>query len=154
MSGGTDLNRGHHEPASCARRRRVRHRRPALRHGTAIPGGASYRGRRSGPRGGARFLQPDARSAVAGMSAAALSHFGETFAVDDFQAAWIRHFWVIAETRLTLKTGVLELLDTLDQLRLPRAIATSSSRQTVERHLIASNLTGRFDAIVGRGDYK
>jgi beta-phosphoglucomutase-like phosphatase (HAD superfamily) len=83
-----------------------------------------------------------------------LSHFGETFAVDDFQAAWIRHFWAIAETRLTLKTGVLELLDTLDQLRLPRAIATSSSRQTVERHLIASNLTGRVDAIVGRGDYE
>jgi beta-phosphoglucomutase-like phosphatase (HAD superfamily) len=82
-----------------------------------------------------------------------LSHFGETFAVDEFQAAWSRHFWVIAETRLTLKTGVLELLDTLDQFRVPRAIATSSSRQTVERHLIASNLTGRFDAIVGRGDY-
>jgi beta-phosphoglucomutase-like phosphatase (HAD superfamily) len=83
-----------------------------------------------------------------------LSHFGETFAVDDFQAKWIRHFWVIAETRLVLKPGVLELLDTLDQIRLPRAIATSSSRQTVERHLIASNLTGRFDAIVGRGDYE
>jgi beta-phosphoglucomutase-like phosphatase (HAD superfamily) len=32
-----------------------------------------------------------------------LSHFGETFAVDDFQAVWIKHFWVIAETRLTLK---------------------------------------------------
>src|SRR6202795_4235960 len=64
-----------------------------------------------------------------------LSHFGETFAVDDFQAAWVRHFWVIAETRLVLKPGVIELLDTLDQLRLPRAIATSSSRQTVERHL-------------------
>jgi beta-phosphoglucomutase-like phosphatase (HAD superfamily) len=82
-----------------------------------------------------------------------LSHFGATFAVDDFQAAWIGHFWVIAETRLTLKTGVLELLDTLDQLRLPRAIATSSSRQTVERHLTASNLIERFDEIVGRGDY-
>jgi beta-phosphoglucomutase-like phosphatase (HAD superfamily) len=48
-----------------------------------------------------------------------LSHFGEAFAVDDFQAAWIRHFWVIAETRLTLKTGVLELFDTLDQLSFP-----------------------------------
>jgi HAD superfamily hydrolase (TIGR01509 family) len=48
---------------------------------------------------------------------------------------------------------VLELLDTLDQLRLPRAVATSSSRQTAERHLIASNLSNRFDAIVGRGDY-
>ena len=83
-----------------------------------------------------------------------LSHFGESFAVNDLQAAWIRHFWIIAETRLMLKTGVIELLDTLDQLRLPRAIATSSSRQTVERHLIAHDLTGCFDAIVGRGDYE
>lgn len=81
-----------------------------------------------------------------------LSHFGDTFAVDDFQAAWIQHFWLIADTRLTLKPGALELLDTLDWLRLPRAIATSSSRQTVERHLTAHNLVGRFDAIVGRGD--
>lgn len=82
-----------------------------------------------------------------------LSHFGETFAVDDFHEAWIRHFWVIAETRLALKPGVLELLDTLDQFRLPRAIATSSSRQTVERHLAAHDLAGRFDTFVARGDY-
>ena len=54
---------------------------------------------------------------------------------------------MFAETRLAVKPG------TLDQLRLPRAIATSSSRQTVERHLTALNLLGRFDAIVGRGDY-
>jgi HAD superfamily hydrolase (TIGR01509 family) len=83
-----------------------------------------------------------------------LSQFGETFAVDEFQAAWMRHFWVIAETRLTLKPGVLELLDTLDQFRLRRAIATSSSRLTVERHLTAHDLMGRFDVIVGRGDYE
>ena len=72
----------------------------------------------------------------------------------NFQAEWVRHFWVIAETRLALKPGALELLDTLDQLRLPRAIATSSSRRTVERHLTAHNLTERFDVIVGHGDYE
>jgi HAD superfamily hydrolase (TIGR01509 family) len=83
-----------------------------------------------------------------------LSHFGETFAVDEFQEAWVRHFWMIAETRLSLKVGALELLDTLDQFRLPRAIATSSSRRTVERHLTAHNLMERFDAIVGHGDYE
>ena len=60
----------------------------------------------------------------------------------------------IAETRLALKLGALELLDTLDQFRLPRAIATSSSRRTVERHLTAHNLMGRFAEIVGRGDYE
>jgi beta-phosphoglucomutase-like phosphatase (HAD superfamily) len=54
-----------------------------------------------------------------------LSHFGETFAIDEFQEAWVRHFWVIAETRLSLKAGALELLDTLDQFRLPRSLAPS-----------------------------
>ena len=83
-----------------------------------------------------------------------LSHFGEAFRVDEFQATWVRHFWVIAETRLALKPGALELLDTLDQFRLPRAIATSSSRRTVERHLTAHNLVGRFEQIVGHGDYE
>ena len=82
-----------------------------------------------------------------------LSHFGEAFRVDEFQATWVRHFWVIAETRLALKPGALELLDTLDQFRLPRAIATSSSRRTVERHLTAHNLMGRFEEIVAHGDY-
>jgi HAD superfamily hydrolase (TIGR01509 family) len=83
-----------------------------------------------------------------------LSHFGAAFAVDEFQAAWVRHFWVIAETHLSLKPGALELLDVLDQFRIPRAIATSSSRRTVERHLTACNLVGRFDAIIGHGDYE
>lgn len=83
-----------------------------------------------------------------------LSHFGEGFPVDEFQAAWVRNFWVIADIRLALKPGVIELLDTLDQLQLPRAIATSSSRRTVERHLNAHGLLGRFDEIVGHGDYE
>jgi beta-phosphoglucomutase-like phosphatase (HAD superfamily) len=82
-----------------------------------------------------------------------LAHFGEDFPVDAFEAAWVRHFWVIAETRLTLKPGVLELLDTLDELALPRAIATSSLHRTVERHLGTHNLLGRFDTVVGNGDY-
>jgi HAD superfamily hydrolase (TIGR01509 family) len=83
-----------------------------------------------------------------------LSHFGETFPIDEFQETWVRHFWVIAETRLQLKPGALEFLDTLDQLGLPRAIATSSSRRTVDRHLAAHNLLGRFNEIVGHGDYE
>jgi beta-phosphoglucomutase-like phosphatase (HAD superfamily) len=71
-----------------------------------------------------------------------LSHFGEAFPVDEFQETWVRHFWVIAETRLALKLGALELFDTLDRFRLPCAIATSSARRTVERHLTARNLMG------------
>jgi HAD superfamily hydrolase (TIGR01509 family) len=83
-----------------------------------------------------------------------LSHFGEAFPVDEFQATWVGHFWALAETRLALKPGALELLDTLDQFQLPRAICTTSSHRTVERHLTAHDLRGRFDEIVGHGDYE
>jgi HAD superfamily hydrolase (TIGR01509 family) len=65
----------------------------------------------------------------------------------------MRHFDLLAAIRLSLKPGAIELLDTLDDLWLPRAIATSSAHQTVERHLIAHNLVGRFHQIVGHGDY-
>jgi beta-phosphoglucomutase-like phosphatase (HAD superfamily) len=107
---------------------------------------------------GGHEIAPDVFSRTVGLPwaqsrALLLSHFGEAFPVDEFQAAWVRHFWVIAETRLAVKLGAFELLDTLDQLRVPRAIATSSSRRTVERHLTAQNLMARFDVIVGHGDY-
>lgn len=82
------------------------------------------------------------------------SHFGEDFMFEDFHADWRRHFWLVAENRPAMKPGVPELLGSLDQLRLPRAIATSSSRTTVERHLTSQGLTGRFDQIVCRGDYE
>jgi HAD superfamily hydrolase (TIGR01509 family) len=83
-----------------------------------------------------------------------MSHFGEDFLFDDFHANWTRHFWLAAENKLTLKPGVPELLETLDQFRLPRAIATSSSRTTVERHLTSYGLMDRFDRIICRGDYE
>jgi HAD superfamily hydrolase (TIGR01509 family) len=83
-----------------------------------------------------------------------LSHFGEDFLFDDFHANWVRHFWLIAENTLALKPGALELLEILDQFRLPRAIATSSSRTTVERHLTSHSLMDRFDEIICRGDYE
>jgi HAD superfamily hydrolase (TIGR01509 family) len=55
---------------------------------------------------------------------------------------------------VALKPGVIELLDLLDDLRLPRAIATSSSIETVRTHLGPRALLERFDAIVARGAYE
>lgn len=81
------------------------------------------------------------------------AHLGDDFGFEAFHAQWRRHFWLIAEGRPALKPGVLELLDLLDQTGRPRAIATSSSRATVERHLASHGLTDRFDALVCRGDY-
>ena len=79
--------------------------------------------------------------------------YGPAFPLDEFFGAMFRHFDVMAATDLALKPGVVELLDTLDDLRLPRAIATSSANHRVQGHLTAHNLLGRFHAIVGHGDY-
>jgi len=108
---------------------------------------------------GGHQLTPELLSQTIGMTwglsrTLLLGHLGSDFPVDEFQAAWVRHFWVIADTRLALKPGALELLDTLDQLGLPRAIATSSSPTTVDRHLQVHGLGARFDAIVAHGDYE
>ncbi|CAN7331135.1 HAD family phosphatase [Phenylobacterium sp. LjRoot164] len=82
------------------------------------------------------------------------AHLGADFRFEDFHGSWRRHFWRVAEGRPAMKPGVLELLELLDQTGLPRAIATSSSRASVERHLAANGLTGRFETIVCRGDYE
>jgi beta-phosphoglucomutase-like phosphatase (HAD superfamily) len=66
-----------------------------------------------------------------------IGHFGNAFPADEFISAWVRHFDLMASSRLVMKPGVVELLDALDDLRLPRAIATSSAHQTVEHHLTA-----------------
>ena len=82
-----------------------------------------------------------------------LSHYGPAFPADEFGAAVRQRFISAADTRLRLKPGVLELLDLLDKLRLPCAIATSSRRDTVQHHLEAHALHGRFHAVVAQGDY-
>jgi HAD superfamily hydrolase (TIGR01509 family) len=82
-----------------------------------------------------------------------LNHFGDTFPIDELHAAWMRHFDAMVDTQLRLKPGAVELLDTLDVLRLPRAIATSSFHRHVQHHLAVHGLAGRFNVIVANGDY-
>jgi len=78
---------------------------------------------------------------------------GPDFPVDAFFEVWVGRFRAMAETELALKPGVAELLDVLDDLKLPRAIATSSAHGTVQGHLAAHRLEGRFHEIVAHGDY-
>ncbi len=82
-----------------------------------------------------------------------LDRYGATFAAEDLRATARRIFGELVERQPLLKPGVLELLDLLDRLGLPRAIATTSSRPTVQRHLEARDLVGRFHHIVAHGDY-
>lgn len=82
-----------------------------------------------------------------------LDHYGATFAIEGFRATWMRHFERLVGPRVPLKPGAAELLGTLDALGLPRAIATSSRPESVERHLTAHDLASRFHAVVAHGDY-
>jgi HAD superfamily hydrolase (TIGR01509 family) len=83
-----------------------------------------------------------------------LDHFGSAFAVDAFGSAWSEQFHRLAPTRLALKTGVLDLLDLLEAMAMPCAIATSSGPETVQHHLEWFGLTHRFHTIVAQGDYR
>jgi HAD superfamily hydrolase (TIGR01509 family) len=82
-----------------------------------------------------------------------LDRYGATFAAEDLREGARRIFSELVERERLLKPGALELLDLLDRLGLPRAIATTSSRPTVQRHLEAHDLVGRFHQIVAHGDY-
>jgi HAD superfamily hydrolase (TIGR01509 family) len=70
--------------------------------------------------------------------------------------AYFQRVWddveAMLEAELRLKAGVLELLDHLDDLRLPRAIATSNGPAAVERYLGRFDLRKRFDAVVTNVD--
>ncbi|GBQ62417.1 phosphatase/phosphohexomutase [Ameyamaea chiangmaiensis NBRC 103196] len=79
--------------------------------------------------------------------------YGADFPVDAFFAAQEEHLRDFVDAgRLVLKTGVEPLLDYLDEHKIPRAIATSSSRYRTDHHLKLVGLFDRFDAIVTRDD--
>jgi beta-phosphoglucomutase-like phosphatase (HAD superfamily) len=82
-----------------------------------------------------------------------LSHYGPDYPLQALISTWGRHFSELATIGLPLKPGALELLDLLDDLRLPRAIATSSTHATVKANLLVHSLTDRFHGVVARGDY-
>jgi HAD superfamily hydrolase (TIGR01509 family) len=79
-------------------------------------------------------------------------HFGPHFDVDAYAAAVSRRHAAVCQEGIAIKAGVVELLDLLDALRLPRAIATSSDRQVVVDRLEPCGLYARFHAVVGNED--
>ncbi len=80
-------------------------------------------------------------------------HFGVAVDMDALWKSASGHFDRLADTRLCLKPGVIELLDLLDRLRMPAAIATSSKTEKVNHHLGAHGLECRFRAVAAAGSY-
>ncbi len=77
-------------------------------------------------------------------------HFGDDFDLQAWRGAVSRHFDEIAAAGVALKAGVVELLDVLDARSLPRAVATSSTRQAVDHSLGQHGLVERLGAIISR----
>lgn len=85
--------------------------------------------------------------------AVARAHFGPDFPLDAFSLELNRRVHAACEAGVPLKAGVVELLDHLDAMPAPRAIATSSSHGAVQRTLGPSGILPRFQAVVAAGDY-
>lgn len=79
-----------------------------------------------------------------------IEHFGEGFDLDAWQVVVSAHFREQLAAGIALKTGAVEILDQLDVLGLPRAIATSSSLESVRASLGPHSLIERFDALITR----
>ena len=91
---------------------------------------------------------------IAQSSALIQTRFGPDFPVIDFIKAVGQGNRELHAHGVSLMAGVVELLDHLDAIGIPYAIATSSAPAMVERNLDHHGLTGRFKATVARGDYE
>lgn len=76
-------------------------------------------------------------------------YYGEDFPLEHFIGLTRAH---VGDRVAPLKPGVVELMDALDALALPFALATSSRRPWVEKHFAAHALEKRFRAVVTRQD--
>jgi beta-phosphoglucomutase-like phosphatase (HAD superfamily) len=79
-----------------------------------------------------------------------IEHFGDDFDLDGWSSAVSLHFREELAAGIALKAGVLEILDHLDGCGLPRAIATSSSLESVHHSLGPHSIIDRFHALITR----
>jgi len=92
-------------------------------------------------------LPPDASRAIL------RGHFGAAFALEPLLDVVRARFRASAATDLRLKPGVVELLDLLDEMALPRAIATSSTHEAAHHHLSMLGVLDRFPVVIARESY-
>ena len=76
-----------------------------------------------------------------------VEHFGEGFELEPYQAEVRRLLELVFDVGVPLKPGAIELLALLDEIGLPKALVTSSSRRAVDRHLPAE-IVARFSTLI------
>jgi len=83
-------------------------------------------------------------------SALVRAHYADPYPVDGVLGGWHAAYDAIVERDgIALKRGVHEVLDWLDEARLPRAVATSTRRERARTKLDDAGLLRRIDALVG-----
>jgi len=94
------------------------------------------------------YLQAVGRTAPA-TEAIFRGHMGQEAPFDAiYQRKQHYYHAAIEEGQVPLKAGLLDLLDLLDELPLPKAVATSTARPLAEQKLRATGLRERFPFIV------
>lgn len=76
-------------------------------------------------------------------------YYGEDFPLEHFIGLTRAH---VGDRVAPLKAGAVDLMDALDEVALPFALATSSRRPWVDKHFAAHRLGTRFRAVVTRQD--
>ena len=78
------------------------------------------------------------------------SHYPHPYPADAVLGGWHAAYdEIVARDGIALKAGVHEVLDWLDEVQLPRAVATSTRRARAEAKLADAGLLQRFHALVG-----
>lgn len=79
-----------------------------------------------------------------------IEHFGTDFDLPSWSEEISQRFREALTLGIPLKAGAVEILDHLDVLAMPRAIATSSSLASVHHSLGPHGLVDRFHALITR----
>jgi HAD superfamily hydrolase (TIGR01509 family) len=80
------------------------------------------------------------------------AHYGPGFSMAAFSAAYDEIVEAALDREIPLRAGAREIVSYLAEQGIPRAIATSSRRPTVDRYLGRVGLLDQFNAIVSRED--
>jgi HAD superfamily hydrolase (TIGR01509 family) len=80
------------------------------------------------------------------------SDFGEDFPVQDFLQKTGERLGQLLAKGAPLKKGAVELIEHLDSLQLPMAVATSMKKEEAENQLECANLRHLFLEVVGRDE--
>jgi len=77
---------------------------------------------------------------------------GPDFSYDDFSQVLQARIAARLMAQVPVKKGVVEFLNTLEELQIPVAVVTSSGAEAANHHLSRSDLIASFETIITRDD--